>query len=152
VIGEGADAHDLIPEFLREAGYRVSGFESVARFLASDLYDSGACVLADILDVEADQFALLDRLAATGASLPTIVIANESDSNRAAEAVEAGAVDFLLRPLRRESVIARTKKAIIGAERERDKLSASHDAADKLRRLTVREAEIFGLLIEGQSN
>jgi two-component system CheB/CheR fusion protein len=70
----------------------------------------------------------------------------------AVEAMKAGAVDFLEKPVRPDELLASIERALdrIG---DSTKLSAWHKtAAARLARLTPRERDVLDLVVEGRPN
>ncbi len=53
-----------------------------------------------------------ERLKAAGSDLPVIFITGHGDVSMMARAIEAGAADFLLKPLDEQALVAAVKQAI----------------------------------------
>jgi len=56
--------------------------------------------------------ALLQRLKSEKARLPAIVITGQGDVSMAVEAMKAGAVDFIEKPIRRDELLASIEHAL----------------------------------------
>ncbi len=91
-------------------------------------------------------------------TLKSVVLASHEDATQAAEALEAGALAYLVKPARPEDLPAAARRAFGGPIY----LSVSRPAAAKLRpappprrddpRLTRRERQILRLAMEGMTN
>jgi two-component system CheB/CheR fusion protein len=93
---------------------------------------------------------LLQRLSSAGHRLPSIMITGNSDVPMAVQAMKAGALDFLEKPISAKDLVASVKRAI-ETSKDSTKLSAwRQDAAHHLEGLTPRQLEIMDLVLAGQ--
>ena len=92
---------------------------------------------------------LIERLKSEGHQLPAIVITGNGAVSMAVQAMKAGAVDFLEKPVRPEELLASLKRALDQA-RDSGNLSASRDvAATQVASLTTRQRQILDLVLAG---
>jgi FixJ family two-component response regulator len=110
------------------------------------------CLVLDIRMPGQTGLELHDRLLGEGKRLPVIFITGHADVSTAVAAMKNGAIDFLEKPLDRETLLDRVQKALaIDAEwRQRDWDYAT--VADRMRLLSDRERETLILIQAGESN
>ncbi len=97
---------------LETEGYRTIQFESGIAFLDSLGGNPGACVLLDVKMPGLDGLEVQRRLNDHGVTLPVVIVTGHGDIAMAVQAMRAGAVDFLEKPVSRERLLASVARAI----------------------------------------
>ena len=112
VVDDSADNRRLMQFPLEKAGYTVvtaaSGREALKIF-ADHMID---VALLDLSMPEMDGITLLKRLRQRRADLQVIMVTAYGSVERAVEAMKAGALDFLTRPVRPSVVLALVERAL----------------------------------------
>jgi two-component system CheB/CheR fusion protein len=94
-------------------------------------------------------FELLQRLRDAGHRLPAIMITGNSDVKMAVQAMKAGAMDFIEKPVGTAELLASIERAF-ELSRDATKLSAwRDDAAGHLAGLTPRQRQIMDMVLAG---
>ncbi|HET7312878.1 sigma 54-interacting transcriptional regulator [Salinisphaera sp.] len=97
---------------LEGAGHTVTSVESADRALEL-LPDFGAeCVITDLRMDGMDGLALLERLSSHHPNVPVIVITAHGTIPEAVSATQAGALDFLAKPVDKDTLLARVDQAL----------------------------------------
>jgi two-component system CheB/CheR fusion protein len=92
---------------------------------------------------------LLRRLKVAGDHLPAIMITGNSDVGMAVNAMKAGALDFIEKPVGHDELLASVELAL-ALSRDSSKLALRQEnAASQLANLTSREREIMELVLAG---
>jgi two-component system, chemotaxis family, CheB/CheR fusion protein len=112
VIDDDRGVREAIAELLTNAGYSVQSFANGQGFLAAHRVPGRGCLVTDVRMPGITGFELLARLAAAGHSLPTILITGHGDVAMAVEAMRAGAVDFIEKPVRGDELLACIERAL----------------------------------------
>ena len=137
---------------LETAGYRTARFASGVAFLDSLDTGRGACVLLDVKMPELDGLEVQRRLNERGVMLPVIIITGHGDITMAVQAMRAGAVDFLEKPVSRDRLLEAVARAIAsGRDARQDRRERSAIDA-RLGALTTREREVLEQLVMGRTN
>lgn len=142
-----------IARVVQLAGYRVKEHASAGAFLLdADARTGSGCILLDLRMPGPSGLELHESLAEGGDALPVIFISGHGDVDSSVRAMKAGAVDFLTKPVDRDTLLAAIRRAI-----ERDlKRRASRDRRRQLEAryatLLPREREVFGLVVAGRLN
>jgi len=106
-----------------------------------------------VLDVRMPEMGGLDvqeHLKESGAELPIIFITAHGDVPTCAQALKAGAIDYLEKPLNGKAFLDRVREALTRATELKKQGSASEFAA-RIARLTPREKDVLDMLVSGKS-
>ena len=102
VVDDDCDVRAAIRSVLEDDGRVVEEFASCEAFLEHDRGDRDGCLLVDAYLPAMGGLELLQRLQAMGHTLPAIMITGNSDVAMAVDAMKAGAIDFIEKPIGRE--------------------------------------------------
>jgi FixJ family two-component response regulator len=92
---------------------------------------------------------LIERLKSEDRQLPTVVMTGNGAVPIAVQAMKAGAVDFIEKPVGHKNLLASVKRAL-DQTRDSAKLSACRDAAAlRVASLTTRQRQILDLVLAG---
>jgi two-component system CheB/CheR fusion protein len=134
---------------LEDDGRIVADFSTCEAFLSTYHHGDTGCLLVDAYLPGMNGMELLQKLRELGAQLPAIMITGNSDVNMAVQAMKAGAVDFIEKPVRSEELITSIDRALERAQ-DSGRLAADRDAAaDRLAGLTRRQLEVMELVLAG---
>ncbi|HLY55101.1 MAG TPA: CheR family methyltransferase, partial [Stellaceae bacterium] len=149
VVDDDANIREAVRAVLEDAGRTVEDFGTSEAFLGAYRPGREACLLIDAYLPGMDGFELLRRLSDAGHRLPSIMITGNSDVPMAVRAMKAGALDFIEKPISRDTLIASVEHAL-ELSRDSSKLAARHeDAASHVAGLTPRQREIMDLVLAG---
>jgi FixJ family two-component response regulator len=95
---------------------------------------------------------LQEKLTTMGRKIPMIFISGESTDAQIVAALKNGAVDFLLKPFSRESLLSAVAKGIEIDSIGMQKLVKKAAFEQKLKILSPRELQVFNLLALGLNN
>jgi two-component system CheB/CheR fusion protein len=149
VVDDDSAMREAMRDLLQQDGRTVETYASSEAFL--DAYRRGreGCLLVDARMPGMGGLALLQRLKSEENRPPAIMITGQGDVSMAVEAMKAGAVDFIEKPIARDELFASIEHAL---QRTRDlaKLSAWRQAAaTRLAALTTRQRQIMDLVLAG---
>ena len=134
------------------AGHRVKTFDRAAAFLGSRLLKGPKCLVLDLKMPGLGGLDLQKELAARGLVLPVIFLTGHGDVPSSVKAMKAGALDFLTKPVRGESLLNAVKAAL---DRDKARLKEQH-GLDLIRRriemLSPRELQVLRWVIAGALN
>jgi FixJ family two-component response regulator len=141
-----------LSRFLNSRGYDVRPFASAQEFL--DRHDPSVpgCAILDLSMPGFDGLKLQQTLAADGVQLPIIFLTGTGDIPSSVRAIQAGALDFLTKPARKEDLlkaISRAEASDAHARRARSELAALQA---RITSLTPREREVLSHVVAGQLN
>ena len=149
IVDDNSHVRDGIRSVLEEEGLLVEDFADCEAFLAAYRPGREGCLLVDAYLPGMNGLELLQRLHRSGHDLPSIMITGNSDVAMAVEAMKAGALDFIEKPVSRAGLLASVELAL-DLSRDAAKLSARReDAADHVAGLTERQRQIMTLVLAG---
>ncbi len=114
IIDDDVDLLDLLSAFFRQRGYKVSTFED-ARLALDEIESKKLIVDAVISDLKLPVMSGLDfikRIRTFNSVLPIILMTAEGSLEIAVEAIEAGAYDFVLKPLHVPQLLISVQRAL----------------------------------------
>jgi FixJ family two-component response regulator len=94
-----------LDNLIRSVGFRVQGFSSAEAFLNSDQVRDTACLILDMRMPGMSGLELQRQMVAANWRIPIIFVTSYADGDEQAQALEAGAVDYLYKPFREEDLI-----------------------------------------------
>ncbi len=91
---------------LETSSYEVETFESACELIAALRHGIPDCMIVDLQMPDMTGLELQHHLARTGIKIPTIIITAHDEPGTRERCIAAGAVAYLLKPLRRAVLIA----------------------------------------------
>jgi two-component system response regulator DctR len=137
---------------LESVGIPSKTYQRCQDFLAQ--YDPAVpgCVVVDVRMPEMSGLELQKTLSGRHIDIPIILISGHGDIPMAVEVMKKGAVDFLEKPFREQTLLESINKAFLKDAQLR-KLKENKVAFEtQCSALTSREREIMNLLIAGKTN
>lgn len=151
VLEDRFEDRKVINRILSRAGYLVKDYENTAAFLAELATVHAECAILDARLPDIDLPAFVSELARIRPDITCIVATNSEDIPMAMEAMKAGAVDFVEKPVDPETILQALRHAT--AKRATQRLEASNPLQPSLiERLTPRERDVLDLLLQGYQN
>jgi two-component system CheB/CheR fusion protein len=149
VVDDDRSIREAMRDLLQEDGYAVELFADGPAFLEAYRPGRDGCLLVDALMPGMSGIELIERLKAEGHGLPAIVITGHGAVPMAVQAMKAGAVDFIEKPIGHEDLLASVKRAL-DQTRDTATLSASRETATaRVASLTTRQRQILNLVLAG---
>jgi FixJ family two-component response regulator len=104
VVDDDETVRIAISRLMKSVGLRVEGFASAEDFLRSGRDQDSACLILDVEMPGMGGLELQRHLAAVGHDIPIIFITGNSYEKKQAQAIQAGAVRFLRKPIDEEDL------------------------------------------------
>jgi RNA polymerase sigma factor (sigma-70 family) len=129
----------------------VEAYASATEFL--DAYDPQrpGCVVLDMRMPGMSGLELQDRLQVERIDIPVIVVTAYGDVPSAVRAMKKGAVDFIEKPIRPQSLLERINEALSRDRRTREQTAERRSFQERLEILSPRERQVLDLLVVGRS-
>jgi len=152
IVDDDKGVRASLAALLRTAVFEVETFGSGPEFLQAWTPERCGCVLIDVRMPGMSGLQLQTQLAEQGITLPVIVITGHADVPMAVAAMRAGAVDFIEKPFKDDTIISSVQRALeIGIKLRDNGLSAAALKA-RIARLTARERDVFLQVVAGKPN
>jgi FixJ family two-component response regulator len=143
---------EALHELMQSAGLEAISFSSTRDLLKAELPDRPGCFVADVRMPGVSGLDLQARLAETGDSKPIIFLTGHGDIPMSVQAMKAGAVDFLTKPVRDQTLLDAIGAAIERDIRQREQAQAMKKNLSKLALLTPRERQVLKRVAAGRLN
>ena len=137
---------------LRHAGFTVKTYADGVIFLESAQQAELGCILLDVQMPHMDGLEVQQRLNDLGISLPVIVLTGHGDVEVAVKAMKAGAVDFVEKPYEKRMLVTALTRAFERLDARSHKDVLTDEAKGRIERLTPRERDVLGGLVDGFTN
>ena len=152
IVDDDAPLRRALSRLLREHGWQVAAFASAEDFLAQRDVVAPGCLVLDVDLPGLDGLALQCRLAESPPALPIVFLTGQGDIPMTVQAVKAGAVDFLTKPVAAKVLLAAVRSGVEQDVLARAKLAEGAALQQRLDSLTPREREVLAGLIAGKLN
>lgn len=152
VVDDDAVTLAVVSQALRTAGHIVEAFEDAATFLRSAPFQRHGCAVLDLRMPGISGLAVQQTIVEHGGTLPVIILTGAADVKSTISALKSGAIDFLLKPVKHEELLAAVERAITKSSRVRAARAERGAAEAKLAQLTPREHEVCEMLARGMLN
>ena len=150
VVDDDADVLEGLAVLLATAGHHVVSCGSGAELLQRLSPESAGCILLDLRMPGMNGLEVQRELARRGLGLPVVFLSGHGDIPIAVQAVRAGAIDFLEKPVRERPLLAAVEAAL-QTDRERRALEAERrEMRNLLASLSPRESQVADLLLAGR--
>ncbi|QYE33441.1 MULTISPECIES: chemotaxis protein CheB [Sphingosinicellaceae] len=149
VVDDDRGVRDSIRDVLEGSDHTVETFASGEKFLSRYTNDTAGCLLLDAYMPGLSGLDLLRRLRADGHALATVIMTGESDVGMAIEAMKAGAIDFLEKPIGAAALVAAVNRALDTDHDDAALARRRASAAEYVARLTPRQHQIMTLVLAG---
>jgi FixJ family two-component response regulator len=116
IVDDDESVREAMVGLMQSHGYAAEAFDSGASFLNSDRRHRTDCLIADVQMPGMTGLELGARLAASGHSIPTILITARPDDRVRAQALQAGVLCYLIKPFKEDDLL----RCIHAAARRRD--------------------------------
>jgi RNA polymerase sigma factor (sigma-70 family) len=152
VIDDDASVRKGLTRLLRSAGYKSEIFQSASDFLARPSHSGPSCAIVDVQMPGINGMDLQETLIQRRREEQLVFITGHGDIPTCAQAMKAGAVDFLSKPFRSHELLQCVERALIRSAEQRRRSEEKSDVRHLLDLLTPREFEVMELVITGMLN
>jgi len=152
VIDDDPSVRKGLKRLLSAADYASEGFESAAGFLARPEYPGPSCLVVDVQMPGLSGIELQETLLRHRRDEQLVFITGHGNVPMCAQAMKAGAVDFLPKPFKSRELLACVERALARSEERRHSAAEKKEARRLLDLLTPREFQVMHLLTGGMLN
>ena len=152
VIDDDVSVRRSLARMLANEGYAVETFDSGSAYLDRAAPGGAACVVLDVRMPGLNGLELQQALAVRGREDQIIFITGHGDVPMCAQAMKAGAADFLPKPFTGEALLSAVAQALQRVHARQQKHAVREGARAQVALLSPRELEVFRHLIAGLLN
>jgi FixJ family two-component response regulator len=152
IVDDDEGVRQALSSLFRSVGLGTVTFGSAREFLNARLADAPSCLVLDVRLPGLSGLDLQQELADRDIQIPIIFITGHADVPMSVQAMKAGAVEFLTKPVRDQDLLDAVHSAV-----DRDRVARQHRSETAVLRakydsLTPREREVMRLVATGMLN
>ena len=152
VVDDDPSVRTGLLRLLDAAGFETRGYSSTGEFLLQPPPDRPGCLLLDLRLPGPSGLELQEALQRQNIMLPIVFLTGHATVASSVRAMKAGAVDFLTKPVKRDTLLDAVQRALARDATQR----AAREEADRLHvrfaSLTQRQREVFDRIVAGKLN
>jgi FixJ family two-component response regulator len=152
VVDDDEHVRRALARLLRSLGMQVATFASAREFLRCGRPDGPACLILDVRLPGENGLLVQQSLQAAAWCPPMIFLTGHGTIPMAVQAMKAGAVDFLQKPVDDDVLLAAVAAALEQDQRLRHRQRYQTAVHQRVATLTPREREVMALVITGLLN
>jgi FixJ family two-component response regulator len=152
VIDDDDSFRTAMVRLLKVAGYAVRTYSSGTEFLRAHVPAEPGCILLDLFMPDETGLDVQALLAKRNDNLPLIFISGQGSIPDTVRAMQAGAVDFLTKPFKKEMLLKSIATAIANDQQARSLRDKLHDTEVRYRSLSPRQRSVFQGVVTGKLN
>ena len=149
------DDHDIrfhLSDLLRQLGYGVSDFASAGEFLSQAQRVSPAVLVLDMRMPQMNGLDVQQSLIQVGWGVPIIYMSGESQNQEIIDAMKAGAIDFLWKPVAHTQLCQAIERGLNLDKQRQAQAQRLRQVQALYDTLSKREKSIFSLMLQGHGN
>ena len=152
IVDDDPSVREGLKSLIRSAGWSVETFASAQEFLARPQANVPSCLILDLQLPDLSGLDLQKRIAATDLEIPIVFLTGHGDIPASVQAMKAGAVEFLTKPVDEQDLLRAIQEAIDRDRRTRQQHADLHELRRRHDSLTAREREVMQQVISGLLN
>ena len=141
-----------LTRLLNAKGFDTQPYTSPSTFLAASDPEAPGCAVIDMAMPEMDGLTLQKSLTEKGDTRPVIFLTGNGKVSSSVHAMQAGAVDFLEKPVNAADLFSAIERAAVLDQRARHETAERKLIWECYKRLSKREREVLSLVIAGLLN
>jgi FixJ family two-component response regulator len=141
-----------LTRLLQAEGFTVRAFTSAKAFLESYHPEPLGCLVLDVGMPELNGLELQKRLTQNGILLPIVFLTGRGDIPMSVQAVRAGALDFLTKPVKDVDLLRAVRAALQRSAEQRELIMETALVRQRYSGLTPREREVMAHVVAGELN
>ena len=153
LVDDDPSVRRALARLIKSAGHQVQTFVSAREFLQMGVgVQEAACLVLDVRMPGLSGTDLQRELQIANRTVPIVFITGHGDIPMGVEAMKAGAVDFLPKPVKDTELLRAIKQALARAVHDRAERNELEDVRERAKKLTPREREVMVLVVRGLLN
>jgi FixJ family two-component response regulator len=152
IVDDDDAVREGLYELILSAGFQPAAFASTKDLLEANVLDRPGCLILDVRMPGSSGLDLQHHLARNGNPKPIIFLTGHGDIPMTVQAMKAGAIDFLTKPVRDQTLLDAVIAAIATDARHRAEAEVVERNVRRLETLTPREREVLHEVARGRLN
>jgi FixJ family two-component response regulator len=151
-VDDDASVREGLDSLFRSAGWKAETFASANEFLARSPEDAPSCLVLDLQLPGLSGLDLQKQMAEVDLEIPIVFLTGHGDIPASVQAMKAGAVEFLTKPVDEQNLLRAIEDAIERDRHARVQRGEKGELQSRYDSLTGREREVMQQVISGLLN
>jgi FixJ family two-component response regulator len=152
LIDDDISVREGLTGLFESAGFTVRTYASALEFLAHNPSQAEGCLILDVEMPGMNGLDLQRAMNSSGIFLPVIFLTGHGDIPMTVEALKAGAVHFLTKPVREDALMDAIRQALDSDRKSRLDRAEARKLRERFDLLAPRERQVMGLVVSGRLN
>jgi len=152
IVDDDDAVREALSELVRSAGFEPVGFGSTRELVEADILDAPGCLVLDVRMPGASGLDLQTQFVRNGNAKPIIFLTGHGDIPMSVQAMKAGAVDFLTKPVRDQTLLDAIAAGIAMDAAQRAEAEITRRNAERYQTLSPRERQVLREVLRGRLN
>ncbi len=152
IVDDDDWVRDGLERLIRSLGWKAETFASAQEFLARHGAEEPSCLVLDLQLPGLSGLDLQKRMAEVGLEIPIVFLTGHGDIPASVQAMKAGAVEFLTKPVDEQKLLQAIQEAIERNRRTRQQHAGVRELRERYDSLTAREQEVLQQVVSGLLN
>ena len=152
VVDDDPSVRQGLQRLIRSVGWKAETFASAQEFLARPPTEAPSCLVLDLQLRDLSGLDLQKRMAEIGLETPIVFLTGHGNIPASVQAMKAGAVEFLTKPVDEQDLLRAIQEAIERDRRTRQQHADMRQLRDRYESLTPREQEVMRQVVSGLLN
>ena len=153
IVDDDARVCDALSELLASVGIEARTYLSPQDLMSASVPDRPGCLILDVRMPGGSGLELQRKMISErNAGKPIVFLTGHGDIPMSVEAMKAGAVDFLIKPVRDQTLLDAVAEGIARDRRQRQAARVSDALLARFATLTPREREVMRYVALGRLN
>ena len=152
IVDDDVSVRESLELVIADAGWHPQVFDSAEAFLSHPRPALPSCLLLDVRLPDLNGLELQKRIADDRRRMPIIFITGHGDIPMTVQAIKAGAIEFLTKPVTDEVLLSAIRSALERSRASLDDEESLRALHDRYQSLSPREREVMALVVRGRMN
>ena len=152
IVDDDISVRESLELLFRNENWKPETFASAQEFLDHPRTLVPSCLVLDLSLPGLNGLELQKQLAVERIDMPTIFITGHGDVPKSVQAMKAGALEFLTKPLDTEALLSAIRSALQRSRLALDQNAEMQELRGRYASLTAREKQVMTLVVAGLLN
>jgi FixJ family two-component response regulator len=152
VVDDDIHVQQSLEQLIRSRGWQPQLCNSAQEFLARPRPFVPSTLILAFSFAGSSSLEVQKRIARECPGIPIVIVADNKDIPTTVQAMKAGAVDYLIKPLRQEPLVAAIRQSLARSRAALDQGREMHELRSCHGSLTLRERQVMALVVAGLLN
>jgi FixJ family two-component response regulator len=152
IVDDDTEVRKSLQELMLSVGIDATGFGSTGELLGAELPERIGCLILDVRMPGSSGLDLQQQLATAGNTKPVVFLTGHGDIPMSVQAMKAGAIDFLTKPVRDQTLLDAVSAGIERDLAQRAEARIVKRQVENFTTLTPRERQVLREVALGRLN